>query len=493
MDQLQQLAPGLRLEIHDAEWRLIRMDQSNDGGYLLRCSGLSKLVLGREARFLSRLDDQIRILDTATTGVVDALPQGYRAGQLNLATQLRDTASADECIHLGHHAAMDTLPFQLQPTHQALGQPLARTLIAEAVDVGNTLDLRDQAGVFPVLGITRHRAPASPEQEHAFGELMSDCFHTLDGRPAACLSTKENRLTRLQTQERSPERDADISSLEGLALVVRAVTHEHFGKYQAPLELLGRMAGQGKLDWGLDSDGRLVIFTESLVTLTFLEEHFPNDAGLSAKQVGVLRGIDLDRDIMATVEAFNRGDNQLRQQLWSDLATESINLHHPDHRLVHCDIPCSLLVLRQRIDRHGRSQSPQFCHLLTESQPPKVHSDQRVLEVLIDKGDQASCNIGAPSEFSSGRTQEEQEALVIVVLERDDGSNDLASLLDDPLAHSEAPLETFISEVPPAIGLASLPPQPLRPYPSPLAWPRAADELGLAMCDQKQKRKRGHF
>ncbi len=693
MGQHQQLAPGMRLEIRDAEWRLTRLDHSSDGGYLLGCSGLSELVRGREAQFLSRLEDDIRILDPATTELVDDLSQGYRAGLLNLATQLRDTAPTDERIHLGHHAAMDALPFQLEPTRQALSQPRARILVADAVGLGKTLeagiltselihrgrgkrilvlavksmlgqfqqefwnrftipltrldsqglarvrgripanhnpfhyfdraiisidtlkqdieyrhyleqahwdiiiideahnvaeragahgasqrarlarllatrsdtlimlsatphdgkaesfaslmnmldptaianpsdyahedfrdkglvirrfkkDVRDQLGDFPDREIARHHAPASREEEHAFGELMNVTFHTLDGKrtagsglfrtrlektlfssPAACLSTINNRLKRLEKQEASPERDADISSLEGLALAIRAVTPERFGKYQALLELLGNKTGRGELGWSRDSDDRLVIFTESLVTLAFLEEHLPADAGLKASQVAVLRGTDRDRDLMATVEAFNRGDSPLRLLLCSDVAAEGINLHHRAHRLVHFDIPWSLMVFQQRngrIDRYGQTRAPQICYLLTESQHPKVRGDQRVLEVLIDKDDQASRNIGDPSEFSAGRTQEEQEAQVAEVLERDDDPNDLsdifAGLLDDQLEQSESPLDAFIPEGPPARNPAELTAQPPRLYPSTLAWSRAAiDWLRQAMRDQGQE------
>ncbi|MDN3521987.1 hypothetical protein [Halomonas ramblicola] len=75
MGQHQQLAPGMRLEIRDAEWRLTRLDHSSDGGYLLGCSGLSELVRGREAQFLSRLEDDIRILHPATTELIDGLSQ----------------------------------------------------------------------------------------------------------------------------------------------------------------------------------------------------------------------------------------------------------------------------------------------------------------------------------------------------------------------------------------------------------------------------------
>ncbi|MDZ7852787.1 MAG: hypothetical protein U5L98_09135 [Halomonas sp.] len=115
-----------------------------------------------------------------------------------------------------------------------------------------------------------------------------------------------------------------------------------------------------------------------------------------------------------------------------------------------------------------------------------------MLEVLIDKDDQASRNIGDPSEFSAGRTQEEQEAQVAEVLERDDDPNDLsdifAGLLDDQLEQSESPLDAFIPEGPPARDLAELTAQPPRLYPSTLAWSRAAiDWLRQAMREQGQE------
>lgn len=50
----------MRLEIRDAERRLTRLGHSNDGGYLLTCTGLSEIVRGRETSFLSKLEASIR-------------------------------------------------------------------------------------------------------------------------------------------------------------------------------------------------------------------------------------------------------------------------------------------------------------------------------------------------------------------------------------------------------------------------------------------------
>lgn len=55
------LAPGVRVEIRDAEWRIKRVDMTSDGGHLLTCEGLSELVRGREATFLSAGNQHPRI------------------------------------------------------------------------------------------------------------------------------------------------------------------------------------------------------------------------------------------------------------------------------------------------------------------------------------------------------------------------------------------------------------------------------------------------
>ncbi len=40
---------GVRVENRDAEWRIKCVDRTTDGGELLTCEGLSKLVRGRQA------------------------------------------------------------------------------------------------------------------------------------------------------------------------------------------------------------------------------------------------------------------------------------------------------------------------------------------------------------------------------------------------------------------------------------------------------------
>ena len=136
----QQLAPGLRVEVRDAEWRIKRIDHTTDGGQVLACEGLSELVRGRESLFLTKLEQSIRVLAPETTQLVDDVSSGYRASLLYLDTLLRKTPPTDDKIHVAQHAAIDQLPYQLDPALQALKQPRQRILIADSVGLGKTLE-----------------------------------------------------------------------------------------------------------------------------------------------------------------------------------------------------------------------------------------------------------------------------------------------------------------------------------------------------------------
>jgi SNF2 family DNA or RNA helicase len=146
-------SPGMRLEVRDAEWRIRQVDRSTDGGYLLTCEGLSELVRGREARFLTKLEREVRVLDPKDTVLEDDTSSGYLASLLYLDTVMRKTPVSGDKIHLGHRAALDPLPFQMDPAVQALSQPRARILIADAVGLGKTLE----AGILVAELIARGR------------------------------------------------------------------------------------------------------------------------------------------------------------------------------------------------------------------------------------------------------------------------------------------------------------------------------------------------
>jgi SNF2 family DNA or RNA helicase len=91
-----------------------------------------------------------------------------------------------------------------------------------------------------------------------------------------------------------------------------------------------------------------------------------------------------------------------RLLLCSDVASEGLNLHYFCHRLIHFDLPWSLMVFQQRngrVDRYGQAQAPQILYLFTATQVKKIRGDLRILEILQQKDEQATLNLGDPAAF----------------------------------------------------------------------------------------------
>ena len=133
-------APGARVLIRDAEWVVRSVDPSAAGGQQLLCVGVSELVREREAIFLTAIEPQIEVLDPARTVLVPDRSPRFADSLLFMESQLRQAVPSDERIHVGHTAAMDLVPYQLDPARQALRQPRQRILIADAVGLGKTLE-----------------------------------------------------------------------------------------------------------------------------------------------------------------------------------------------------------------------------------------------------------------------------------------------------------------------------------------------------------------
>ena len=132
--------PGTRIVVRDAEWVVRRVDPLPDGGSQLTCTGVSELVREREAVFLTRLENEIKVLDPATTTLVpDTSPQFTRS-LLYMESLLRRAVPNDQRIRVAHRAAMDEVPYQLDPARQALRQPRQRILIADDVGLGKTVE-----------------------------------------------------------------------------------------------------------------------------------------------------------------------------------------------------------------------------------------------------------------------------------------------------------------------------------------------------------------
>ncbi len=109
-----------------------------------------------------------------------------------------------------------------------------------------------------------------------------------------------------------------------------------------------------------------------------------------------------DTEQQDLVERFGREDDPIRVLLCSDVASEGLNLHYFCHRLIHFDLPWSLMIFQQRngrVDRYGQKHQPHILYLFTETQVERIKGDYRILEILQRKDEQANFNLGDPASF----------------------------------------------------------------------------------------------
>ncbi|HEY6342764.1 MAG TPA: DEAD/DEAH box helicase [Bryobacteraceae bacterium] len=266
---------------------------------------------------------------------------------------------------------------------------------------------------------TRHPAPASRAEERAYELLANISFRSFDrakhsgallfrtglekalfSSPSACRKTIAERLRKLDGDVR-PEAEHDREALKTFAAAVEAITPDSFSRYQTLLALLRKGGG---LAWDPGrTDDRLVIFTERIETLRFLRDRLEKDLNLKPAQIATLDGQSADDKLLQeTVEKFGRDQEHVRVLIATDIASEGLNLHFLSHKLIHFDIPWSLMKFQQRngrVDRYGQPRRPHIAYLATESKNEKIRGDLRILELLTEKDEQAQKNIGDPSAF----------------------------------------------------------------------------------------------
>ena len=132
-------APGMRTIIRDEEWMVKKVERNNMGNDVLYCIGVSPLVKDREVIFLTDLE-KISIVNPKDVQLVADGSSFFRRTQLYLESQWRQQIPTDTDLHIGDQAAMDLMPYQLEPAQIALKRPRQRILIADAVGLGKTLE-----------------------------------------------------------------------------------------------------------------------------------------------------------------------------------------------------------------------------------------------------------------------------------------------------------------------------------------------------------------
>jgi superfamily II DNA or RNA helicase len=629
--QMLSYAPGSRVVIRDEEWIVRRVDPSTDGGHLLNCDGVSELVRGRNALFLTELEDEIVVLDPAKTELVADTSSHYNDTFLYLEAQLRRSTPNDELIHLGHRAVMNLVPYQLDPALQALKQPRQRILIADATGLGKTLeagilateliqrgrgqrilvvalksmltqfqkefwsrfsiplvrldsvglqrvrnsipsnhnpfnyydrtiisidtlksnleyrnylenawwdiiiidecqnvaaraneqglakrarlarllagrsdtlillsatphdgsarsfaslmslldttaisdpddytpadysnkglvirrfkkDIRDQVSADFQDRITKQlRHPASPQEEAAYRALLEIPFtqkgehrtgkqqelqrvgmqKAMFSSPFAALDSTRRRIALLEGKsDISADEKMEVAFLQQFAEKLQQIDARSFSKFQC---LVQHLKGP-QFNWQpSDPLDRLVIFSERIETLQWLKNELPKVIDLKPNQIEILHGSLPDTEQQNLVERFGRQTDPMRVLLCSDVASEGLNLHYFCHRLVHFDLPWSLMIFQQRngrVDRYGQNQQPRIVYLFTEAEIERIKGDLRILEILQKKDEQANKNLGDPASFLHVFDPEKEVAKVADVMADGTSPQEFEAALD---------------------------------------------------------------
>ena len=616
-------APGMRIIVRGEEWMIKRVETNSLGNQTLQVIGISSLVKDYESRFMTDLEKNIEIVDPAKVKIVPDDSPFFKKSKLYIESHLRQKIPTDNKIHVGDKAAMDLLPYQLEPAQIALNRTRQRILIADTVGLGKTLeagilmseliargkgkrilvvtvksmmtqfqkemwnrftiplvrldsgkiqrvraripanynpfyyydktiisvdtlkndldyrthlenawwdiivideahnvakrgkhsqreklakllanksdtlimlsatphdgksesfaslmnmldptaiadiknygpedidglcvrrfkkDVQDQIiGSFKERVITIEECHASNKEELAFdvfaemslqmdedkkkgsGQLFKTSLEkALFSSPVACIKSIDERLKKLRNKYGDSDMP-DIAALTELKEALVQIEPEDFSRYTTLINLL-KSSDYG---WNAkNANDRIVIFTERIETMRFLAENLQKDLKLSSKAVQSMYGGMNDKELQRIVDEFGRPESPIRILVASDVASEGINLHYLSHRLIHFDIPWSLMVFQQRngrIDRYGQKETPDIRYMLIGSNNEKIHGDARIMEILVQKEEQAYKNIGDPAVLFGKFNQEEEELETGKAIENNTKAEDFEKTLD---------------------------------------------------------------
>ena len=294
-------------------------------------------------------------------------------------------------------------------------------------------DIQDQvSGAFKERVITIERCAASAREEAAY-DIFADMKLQMDesrtrgkgilfktslekslfSSPAACIKSIDARIRKLE--KKYPDGDMpDIVTLKELKAALELISPADFSRYTKLLKLLNST----EYGWSPSKNNdRLVIFTERIETMRYLAENLKKDLGLKDNQLEVMHGGMSDKELQRIVDEFGRAESPIRVIVASDVASEGINLHYLSHRLIHFDIPWSLMVFQQRngrVDRYGQTEQPDIRYMLIDSDNPRIKGDARIMEILVKKEEQALKNIGDPAMLFGKFNQEEEETAKVI-------------------------------------------------------------------------------
>ncbi len=401
-----------RTYLEQAHWDIIVIDEAHNVARRGKGQGASQ-----RAKLAERLSNRSDTLILLSATPHDGKPESFAS----LMNMLDPTAIADE----SSYTKDDIQNLYVRRFKKDVLQDLRNHVLERNIESLESWASTAEERVFESLNELKLQ---SDTQRKAGQLFKTTLLKAMLSSPGACLETVQNRLKRLR-RESSIADHADVAELETLKHALEHVDVLSFSKYQRLLQLIRKDFG-----WtGKDPKDRLVIFTGRLETLRFLKKRLAEDLMLKPEALGVLDGGLPDVEQNRIVEEFGQETARVRILLATEVASEGLNLHYLSHKLIHFDIPWSLMTLQQRngrIDRYGQTHQPEIRYMLTRSRLERMDEVERIVKVLLNKDEQAIKNIGDPSVFMGVFDAEAEEALTATIIETGVSAESFSEQLD---------------------------------------------------------------
>jgi superfamily II DNA or RNA helicase len=274
--------------------------------------------------------------------------------------------------------------------------------------------------------------------------------------PQALLTTVQNKQRSLQARKRPDHQDLHnfeefLRDLEQAIQALKGFSRfDHLGEFIK--------------ETGVSNTNRLVIFTERIATMEAIAQYLvqqkivdgcfdpKNDTQGKGILLATASGKTSDIDLQAIVKGFQASKNGCQILVTTNVASEGLNLHQNCHRLIHFDLPWSMITLEQRngrIDRLGQNKRPEIYYFASratsdtkETKAAELKDDFWIVEKIQNRLKIAGEDMDEQAlvRFLDSATEEEENSVAYqenTEVDRETALLDMIYMTDDSPSESD--------------------------------------------------------